>query len=177
MQEPSSTELQAALQAALDASEPEKIAAVFEQLALSDGYQIAKRARAYLEALISQPGSAPETDPLERAQQVTRRAFHASLWDYLRYKRVEVDPAFDGDVPGWIDANAAAVAAANLAIMRRALSNQHAADAGTPSKLEALVDVGDCQRKQRRILRDIWAGVETSIAEILGTEFDSGSSA
>lgn len=171
MQEPSSTELQAALQAAIEASAPDRIAAVFERLALFDGYQIAKRARAYLEALMTESGPGPEADLLERAREITYGAFQASVWDYVQHKGAKADPAFTGDVPGWIDANAAAVAAANLAIMGGTLSGQGIADADMSARLEALVDKKGCELTQRRILRDIWAGVETSIAEVVALDY------
>ena len=43
----------------------------------------------------------------------------------------------------------------------------------TIAGLEALVDQTGCERTQRRILRDIWAGVETSIAEVVALNYDA----
>lgn len=171
MQKPSPSELREALQEAIGTGESSKVTAVFERLALLDGYRIAKRARNFLEGLPAETLEGRADDPLERARTVTNGAFQTSVLDYVAQKGLSVDGRFDDDITAWIDSNAAVVCRTNLDALEEVLADHHPGGPEDLRKLKTLLDVGECQRKQQRILRDIWAGVETAIAEILSTDY------
>jgi hypothetical protein len=208
MPELSNTELTEQLEAALQRADAAALTVIFERLALLDGYRIAKRARKVLEALTPEVLETLGADPIERAHQVTMSLFRASVLSYFEDKPALVDPSIKGDITAWIDANADAIASANLQLMEDAIADSGSgsgssadpdfgsgsgsgsgADPGlepaTPgdsrqgqqapeqqlASFRQLIERAACVHHQRRILRDIWAGVETAIAELLSADF------
>jgi hypothetical protein len=204
MPELSNTELTEQLEAALQRADAAALTVIFERLALLDGYRIAKRARKVLEALTPEVLETLGADPIERAHQVTMSLFRASVLSYFEDKPALVDPSIKGDITAWIDANAGAIASANLQLMEDAIADSGSgsgssadpasgsgsgADPGlepaTPgdsrqgqqapeqqlASFRQLIERAACVHHQRRILRDIWAGVETAIAELLSADF------
>jgi hypothetical protein len=208
MPELSNTELAEQLEAALQRADAAALTVIFERLALLDGYRIAKRARKVLEALTPEVLETLGADPIERAHQVTMSLFRASVLSYFEDKPALVDPSIKGDITAWIDANADAIASANLQLMEDAIADSGSgsgsgssadpdsasgsgsgADPGlepaTPgdsrqgqqapeqqlASFRQLIERAACVHHQRRILRDIWAGVETAIAELLSADF------
>jgi hypothetical protein len=206
MTELSNTELAEQLEAALQRADAAALTVIFERLALLDGYRIAKRARKVLEALTPEVLETLGADPIERAHQVTMSLFRASVLSYFEDKPALVDPSIKGDITAWIDANADAIASANLQLMEDAIADSGSgsgssadpdpasgsgsgADPGlepaTPgdsrqgqqapeqqlASFRQLIERAACVHHQRRILRDIWAGVETAIAELLSPDF------
>lgn len=179
MQEPTITELSDQLGRALLSADKAMLTAVFERLAMLDGYRIAKRARSVLEALSPEVLDRLGDDPLERAHKVTMSAFRASVLSYFEEKSASVEPSVRGDITAWIDANAGAIASVNLQIMEDAISQAgttaaqeaHSGSAQQLARFRQLVDQRACEHHQQRILRDIWAGIETAIADLLSADF------
>jgi hypothetical protein len=198
MPELSNTELAEQLEAALQRADAAALTVIFERLALLDGYRIAKRARKVLEALTPEVLETLGADPIERAHQVTMSLFRASVLSYFEDKPALVDPSIKGDITAWIDANADAIASANLQLMEDAIADSGSgSSAGSGSgadptlepatpgdsrqgqqapeqqlaSFRQLIERAACVHHQRRILRDIWAGVETAIAELLSADF------
>lgn len=180
MHEPTINELSDQLQNALQSADTATLARVYERLALLDGYQVAKRARGVIEALTPEVLERLGNDPIERAHQVTMSTFRASVLSYFEEKSASVEPSVRGDITAWIDANAGAMTSANLQLMEDAISNTGTAagqddpsgGAEQRSQFRQLIDRRTCEHHQQRILRDIWAGIETAIAELSSVDVD-----
>jgi hypothetical protein len=106
-------------------------------------------------------------DPLARAEEVTQHAFRASLLTYIEEKTAAA--IANGDVAEWIDDNAGRIAPANLEWP----GNYLIGGTDEPDKcprLHDLLDVSVCTHRQNRVLRVIWADIETAIAELLAAD-------
>jgi hypothetical protein len=147
-------------------SDPTKIREVFAALVCVDGYRIAERAKRFLQ----QFGSGYRDGDLagdDLRHRLTMDLFRDSVIDLLEEKPTDIEPAVEHDIDTWIDANAAAVAEANLVRMEAALATDSAYVAQDRVALRQNVDFDACEAEQRRVLDETWASIERDVDAFL----------
>lgn len=149
-------------------SDPCKLREVFEALVFLDGHQISERAARFLRdfAPAYLDGDLTGEDLVHR---LTMDLFQDSMLGYLVEKSADVETLVEHDVALWIDANAAAVAEANLAVMEDALASDNAYAEDDRITLRRNIDFDACAAEQQRILSETWAGIEATVGEFLQT--------
>ena len=160
------TELVERLSRALIPSDPTKLRKVFAALACVDGHRIAERAERFLR----QFGSGYLDGDLEGddlRHRLTMDLFRDSVIDLLEEKPADIEPAVEHDIDTWIEANAAAGAEANLALMEAALATDSAYAPEDRVALRQNVDFDACEAEQRRVLDETWASIKRDVDAFL----------
>ena len=156
------------LQRAVIATHPGPIRRAFSALVARDIRDIRHRAeqdlaridRAVLDALRQ-----ADDDPQHR---LTLDVFHASVLEPLQDKPAAVEPAVVHDIETWIEANATAVASANLRIMEAALPDEAPPQAHRSLiEFHQHIDFAACEAEQQAALQRIWSAIEARIAALL----------
>lgn len=143
------------------------VASVFSALVWEDGRQIAERAQAFLEAFAPFYFAEEEPGIATLEQRLRMDMFRESVLAYLEGKQADVEQAIEYDIETWIEANAPAIASANLSLMERELGEPGAATHRDVVKLHQLVELETYERIQQRGLARIWADIEATLAELL----------
>jgi hypothetical protein len=143
------------------------VASVFSALVWEDAQQIAQRAQAFLDEFapfyFAEEG--PGTATLEHRLRMD--LFRESVLAYLEGKEADVEQAIEHDIDTWIEANAPAMASANLSLMERELGEPGAQTHRDVVKLHQLVELETYERIQQRALERLWADIEATLAELL----------
>jgi hypothetical protein len=156
-----------ALRGAVASGDDTAIASVFSALAWHDGEAIARRAQRFLEEIapyyLAEQGPSAAT----AAERLRMDLFRESLLSYFEDKPAAVDDAVEAGFRDWIDANAPAVASANLQAMEAALGTPGVRTHRKIIRLHKHLDMPSCDALQKRVLKQVWDGIESTLAELL----------
>jgi hypothetical protein len=143
---------------------------VFSALAFLDGHQIMQRAELFLAEIGHEHLHAMHItgdDPLHR---LTMETFYTSLLEYAQDKPAEVETSVEHDIPLWIEANAAAIASANIRIMEAALPSAEIPSHRTLIEFHRHIDFAACEDTQNAMLQRTWAAIEMKITALLAED-------
>jgi hypothetical protein len=154
--------------------QPRTVREAFDALAFLDGYRIAQRARSILDGAVSDALADAGSDGADRLHRARMDVFYGSVFEYLEEKTADIEPSVEHDVPTWIEANALAVASANLKIMEAALP-AHERDAHrTLIEFHGRIDFGACEAEQNRVLQAVWEDLDAAIRARLAAAGNGG---
>jgi hypothetical protein len=155
------------MQRAVISTQSSTVLQAFSALVFLDGDWIIRRAEQFLAELhhatfkaIADEGD----DPLHR---LTMEVFYASLFDYMQDKPAEVEASVEYDIPTWIEANAAAIASANIQIMEAALPADEMPAHRTLIEFHRHIDFAACEDEQNAALQRAWSAIEKRIKAFL----------
>lgn len=140
---------------------------VFSALVFLDGYRIMQRAELFLAETGHEHLNAMSMagdDPLHR---LTMEVFYACLLEHMQDKPAEVETSVEHDIPLWIEANAAAIASANIRIMEAALPADELPAHRTLIEFHRHIDFAACEDEQNAVLQRTWSAIETKITALL----------
>lgn len=132
------------------------VASVFSALVWQDSQQIAERAQAFLEEFAPIYFADEGLEPAALPHRLRMDLFAASVLAYMEGKEAQVEQAVEHDIATWIEANAPAVASANLRLMEQALGEAGAGTHRDVVRLHQLIDLETYERSQRLC----WAGTD-----------------
>lgn len=161
------TRIVEAIQKTVTSTQSSTIQQVFSALVFLDSHRIMQRAELFLgetgqEHLHAM--SITGDDPLHR---LTMEVFYASLLEYAQDKPAEVETSVEHDIPTWIEANAAAIASANIRIMEAALPSDEIPSHRTLIEFHRHIDFAACENEQNAVLQRTWAAIEAKIMAFL----------
>lgn len=143
------------------------MAKVFSTLVWEDSDQIAGRAQAFLEEF-GPSYFADETLRSESLEDHLRMdLFGASVLAYLESKEADVELSVEHDIANWIEANAPAVANANLRLMEEALAQANAEAHRDVVKLHQLIVLETYDSFQQRALEKVWSDIEVALSDVM----------
>ena len=157
----------ATLRTAVALGDEAGVASVYSALVWQDSQQIAERAQAFLEEFAPIYFADQGLEPEALAHRLRMDLFAASVLAYLEGKEADVEQAVEHDIATWIEANAPAVASANLRVMEQELGEAGAETHRDVVRLHQLVDLETYERLQQRGLEQVWSGIETALADLL----------
>jgi len=175
MNDQEATRIVANLKNAVIATHPGPIRQAFSALAALDADRVTQRAAQVLADIdhtvlttLRQAGDDPQ-------QRLTMEVFDASLLEYLQDKPAEVESSVVHDIPTWIEANAAAVAAANIKIMEAALPAEEPSQAHrTLIEFHQHIDFAAFENEQNAALQRAWSTIEAQIEDFLAHAPEAG---
>lgn len=155
------------LRCAVATGDEAQVASVFSALVWQDAEHIAERSKAFLKEFI--PIYVTDESLLPDSLEACLRMdlFGASVLAYLESKEADVELSVEHDIDNWIEANAPAVASANLRLMEEALGQASAETHREVIKLHQLVSLEACERLQYRALQETWSGIEYILSHTL----------
>lgn len=156
------------IQRAVISTKSDTILQTFSALVFLDAHQVTQRATQVLAAL--QPATlialCQSGDDLQH--RLTMEVFDASLLAVLQAKPADVEPGVADDIETWIEANAAAVASANLKAMEVALPDEDPPQAHrTLIEFHHHIDFAACEQEQNAVLQRAWSAIEAKIEAFL----------
>ena len=161
------TKIVEAIRKAVISTQSDPIEQVFSALAFLDGHLIMQRA----ELLLAETShehlhamSIAGDDPLHR---LTMEVFYTSMLEYAQDKPAEVETSVEHDIPTWIEANAAAIASANIQIMEAALPTNELPAHRALIEFHRHIDFAACEDAQNAVLQQTWSAIEAKIMALL----------
>ncbi len=158
------------IQNAVISTQSSTIEQVFSALAFLDDYRIMQRAELFLAEIghthLKEMSMAGD-DPLHR---LTMDVFYTSMFEYMQDKPAEVEASVEHDIPTWIEANAAAIASANIRIMEAALPADEIPSHRSLIEFHRHIDFAVCEDEQNAVLQQTWSAIEAKITALLAED-------
>lgn len=153
-----------ALPRAVLSTQPGPIRQAFSALVVLDAHHITQSAAQMLNDLLPATLIALCPDRDYQAHWLTMEVFNTSLLTFLQDKPANVESSVVDDIPSWIEANAAAVASANLHCLEAALPDEDAAQAHRSLiELHHHIDFVACEQEQNATLQSTWSAIAQKI--------------
>jgi hypothetical protein len=168
MNDKEATSIIETLQKAVISTKSSTVRQAFSALVFLDAHQVTQHATQVLAAL--QPATlialCQSGDDLQH--RLMMEVFDASLLAVLQAKPADVEPGVADDIETWIEANAAAVASANLKTMEVALPDEDPPQAHrTLIEFHHHIDFAACEKEQNDALQRAWSAIAAQIEEYL----------
>jgi hypothetical protein len=166
------TKVVATIQKAVISTQSGLIEQVFSALVFLDGHQIMQRAQLFLAETSHEHlkmMTMADDDPLHR---LTMDVFYSSLLEPMQDKPAEVEASVEHDIPTWIEANAAAIASANIRIMEDALPTEEISLHRTLIEFHRHIDFAACEDEQNAALQHTWSAIEKKIEAFVADNRD-----
>ena len=155
------------IQRAVISTKSDTVLQVFSALVFLDGYWIKQRAKLFLAQTTHAHLKAMRQAGDDPHHRLTMEVFYASLQEYLQDKSGEVETSVEHDIPTWIEANAAAIASANIRIMEAALPDEETSLHRTLIEFHRHIDFAACEDEQNAVLQRTWSAIEAKIEAFL----------
>lgn len=143
---------------------PDQIREAFRALVFLDGQRIRHLAEPVIaETDIQDLLEEFDGDLPQAIHRFMMDVFVESVLETLREKAPEVDTSVEHDAASWIEANAAAITAANIGILEAALPHERVPVRRTLIEFHHQIDFEAWEADQNATIQSVWGDIETQI--------------
>ena len=160
------------LSQAVISTKTETVLQAFSALVFLDGYEIKQRAKQFLAQTDHGHLKAMILAGDDLLHRLTMDVFYSSLLEPMQDKPAEIEASVEHDIPTWIEANAAAIASANIRIMEAALPTDEISLHRTLIEFHRHIDFAACEDEQNAALQRTWSAIEKKIEVFLAESRD-----
>ena len=164
------TQVIATIESAVISTQSGPIEQVFSALVFLDGHRVMQCAERFLAEIGHTHLRAMSRAGDDLRHRLTMEVFYASMFEVMQDKPAEIEASVEHDVPLWIEANAAAIASANILIMEAALPTDEIPAHRTLIEFHRHIDFAVCEDEQNAVLQRTWSAIETKITALLAED-------